>query len=55
MTIRKTLADLLDHTGKKRRAHRIWSQIRHLEPDGAEAKEKLAQYRPRIAGLLGSG
>jgi hypothetical protein len=53
MSIRKTLADLLEVTGRRWRAYRAWRLVRDVAPDSEEARRRLEQRKPLIAGLLG--
>lgn len=52
MTIRKTLADLLEAGGRRMRARHQWHRIRVIEPDSAEAEQRMQALQPKIAGLL---
>lgn len=52
LTIRKNLADLLERMHLKLPAHQVWRRIHSLEPRGREARQKLQQTRPHLAGLL---
>ncbi len=52
MTIRKTLADLLQAAGRPWQAWLQWKAIQRLAPFSAETKQKLEETRPAIAGLL---
>ena len=54
LTIRKTLADLLQLTHRHWRAKRIWSRIRDLDPGCAEARVKLTDHALPRRGLLPS-
>jgi len=55
MTIRKTLAELLQTSGRKWRAYRAWSLVKNMAPDNREAQQRISETRPKIAGLLGGG
>ncbi len=52
MSIRKTLADFLEATGRKQRAVLSWRQIYKMEPYSAEAKHKVEASKHTLIGLL---
>ena len=45
LTIRKTLADILEKAGFSWQARRVWREIRAINPDSTEATLKLASIR----------
>lgn len=52
ITVRKTLADLLGAAGRRRKAQRLWREIRVVDPNSREARQRVLAHRGRPAGLL---
>lgn len=52
MTVRKTLADLLETIGRKRRALIMWHQIQEMEPSSTEARTRVNAAKHTFTGFL---